>query len=471
MNTSQKTRILILGGGFGGLYAALHLDKTIAADPNVEVTLVSRENFVLFTPMLHEVAAGDLEMTDIVSPLRQMLKHVNFLEAEVDAIDLVERRVTLAYGVHHQQKHLAYDHLLIALGSETNFFKLPGVEERALTMKSLGDAVLLRNHMLATLEMASLVEDAAVRRAMLTFVVAGGGFAGVETIGALNDFVREAVRYYPNLREADVRVVLIHPNAVILPELGESLGRYAQRKLASRKVEIRTETRVTAFSDHGVELGDGETIAAHTLVWTAGVTPPAVLRNLPCEKEKGRIVVEETLKVPGFPGVWAVGDCAWIPNSKREAVYGAKNIVAAIRGERKTPFAFTTLGQLAAIGRRTGVASIMGIHVSGFLAWWAWRTIYLAKLPRFDKKLRVALHWTLDLFFPRDFVQHMTLHGIEGVNRRLAYARQHPVIPALGKPDAPVSGPHSVLAESAAKARATNRLKVGLCLGCHQGRQ
>jgi len=288
MNTSHKTRILILGGGFGGLYAALHLDKTIAADPNVEVTLVSRENFVLFTPMLHEVAAGNLEMTDIVSPLRQMLKHVNFLEAEVESIDLVECRVTLAYGLHHQQKNLAYDHLLIALGSETNFFKLPGVEERALTMKSLGDAVVLRNHMLATLEMASLVEDAAARRAMLTFVVAGGGFAGVETIGAVNDFVREAVIHYPNLREDDVRVVLIHPNAVILPELGESLGRYAQRKLASREVEIRTETRVTAFSDHGVELGDGETIAAHTLVWTAGVTPPAVLRT--CHAKRKRVV-------------------------------------------------------------------------------------------------------------------------------------------------------------------------------------
>ena len=203
------------------------------------------------------------------------------------------------------------------------------------------------------------------------------------------------------------------------------------------------------------------------------MTPAAVLRDLPCKKEKGRIVVEETLEVPGFPGVWAVGDCAWIPNSKtgnphpptaqhslREAVYGAKNILAAIRGERKTPFAFTTLGQLATIGRRTGVASIMGIHVSGFLAWWLWRTIYLAKLPRFDKKLRVALHWTLDLFFPRDFVQHVTLHGIEGVNRRLAYARQHPVIPASGEPDAPASGPHSVLAESVAKAQATNRFAV-----------
>jgi len=446
---AARTRVLILGGGFGGLYAALHLDQTIAAAPNVEVTLVSRENFVLFTPMLHEVAAGDLEMSDIVSPLRQMLKHVNFLEADVEAIDLVGRRVTVAYGVQRQQKQLSCDHLLIALGSETNFFKLPGVEERALTMKSLGDASVLRNAMVAMLEMASLVEDPFVRRAMLTFVVAGGGFAGVETIGALNDFVRAAVRYYPNLDEADVRVVLIHPNAVILPELGESLGRYAQRKLADRKVEIRTETRVTAFSDHGIELGDGETIAAQTLVWTAGVTPPAVLQNLPCKKERGRIVVDETLEVPGFAGVWAVGDCAWVPNSRtgnphpptaqhalRQAVHGAKNIVAAIRGKRKTPFAFTTLGQLATIGRRAGVASILGIHVSGFFAWWLWRTIYLAKLPRFDKKLRVVLHWTLDLFFPRDFGQHMTIHGLERVYRRLAYFREHPVTPAPGNPDA-----------------------------------
>jgi NADH dehydrogenase len=460
---SAKTRVLILGGGFGGLYAAVHLDKTVAADPNIEVTLVSRENFVLFTPMLHEVAAGELEMRDIVSPLRQMLKRVHFLEAEVEAIDLVERRVTLAYGLHHQRKNLAYDHLLIALGSETNFFKLPGVEERALTMKSLGDAVLLRNQMLATLEMASLVEDAAVRRAMLTFVVAGGGFAGVETIGAVNDFVREAVIHYPNLRDDDLRVVLIHPNAVILPELGENLGRYAQRKLANRKVEIRTETRVTAFSDHGVELGDGGTIAAQTLVWTAGVTPPAVLRDLPCKKEKGRIVVEETLELPGFPGVWAVGDCAWIPNAKtgkphpptaqhalRQALCGAKNIIAAIRGKRKTPFAFTTLGQLATIGRRTGVASILGIHVSGLFAWWLWRTIYLAKLPRFEKKLRVALHWTLDLFFPKDFVQHVTLHGIERVNRRLTFFREHPPLnPVPGK-----SGP--LPAENSPAVQPTN---------------
>jgi NADH:ubiquinone reductase (H+-translocating) len=447
-NSTTKTRVLILGGGFGGFYAALHLDKTIAADPNIEVTLVSQENFILFTPMLHEVAAGDLRDSDIITPLRQMLKHAHFLEAQVEAIDLVQRQVTVTYGAYRLKKQLSYDHLLIALGSETNFFQLPGVEERALTMKSIGDAFQLRNQMLLMLELASVAEDISVRRTLLTFVVAGGGFAGVETVGALNDFVREAIRFYPNLGEADVRIMLIHANAVILPELGERLGLYAQKKLAARKVEIRTEIRVAAFSDHGVELSTGETIAAQTLVWAAGVTPPAVLHNLPCKKEKGRIIVEETLEVPGFPGVWAVGDCAWVPNPRtgkphpptaqhalRQAARGGKNIAAAIRGGQQAPFAFTTLGQLAAIGRRTGVADILGFQLSGLSAWFLWRAIYLAKLPSFEKKLRVALDWIFGLFFPKNFVQILTLQRIDHIARRLAYIRQHPTIPMPSNPD------------------------------------
>lgn len=439
----DKTRVLVLGGGFAGLYAALHLDKTIAREQDIEVTLVSRENFLLFTPMLPEVGAGDLDLTDIVSPLRQMLKHVNLLIADVESVDPAQRRVTLAYGLNREQKKiLSYDHLLIALGSETSFFNLPGVEESALTMKSLGDAVLLRNQALGVLEMASLVEDPVIRRNMLSFVVAGGGFAGVETVGALNDFVREAVRYYPNVTEEDVRIVLVHPSAVILPQLGEDLGRYAQRKLAGRGVEIRTETRVSSYSERGVEFKKGEPIAARTLIWTAGVTPHAVLQALPFKKEKNRIVVDETLEVPGFPGVWAVGDCASVPDTKtgkaqpptaqhalRQGRHCAKNIVATIRGKPKRPFSFTTLGQLAIIGRRTGVANILGLHFSGLLAWGLWRTIYLMKLPRFEKKPRVALSWTLDLFFPKDLAQHVTLHEIERVQHRLEVARRRPTFP------------------------------------------
>jgi NADH dehydrogenase len=270
---------------------------------------------------------------------------------------------------------------------------------------------------------------------MLTFVVAGGGFAGVETIGALNDFVREAIAYYPALAGSELRIVLVHANSVVLPELNESLGRYAQAKLESRRVEIRSNTRVLAFSDRGVELSNGETLPTQTLVWTAGVTPPRVLQSLPVKSEKGRIVVDEMLEVPGFPGVWALGDCAWIPNANsgkphpptaqhamREAVRCAKNVVAAIRGSQKTPFRFTTLGQLATIGHRAGVAEILGLRVCGFLAWCLWRAIYIAKLPTLEKKLRVALRWTLDLAFSRDLTQHVTL---DRVAQLLTYARQH----------------------------------------------
>jgi NADH dehydrogenase len=250
--TSQKTRILVLGGGFGGLYAALYLDKTFASDPNVEVTLVSRENYALFTPMLHEVAAGDLEMSDIVNPIRQMLRHAVFFEAEVQSIDLLARRVTVSHGILAHCQELAFDHLVLALGSETNFFNLPGLAERAITMKNGTDPFLLRNRVIALLESASLEESESVRRAMLAFVVAGGGFAGVETIGALNDFVREAINSYPKLNPDWIRVLLVHPGAVVLPELGENLGLYAQKKLRARRVEIQKGARVLGYSGKGV---------------------------------------------------------------------------------------------------------------------------------------------------------------------------------------------------------------------------
>lgn len=317
-----------------------------------------------------------------------------------------------------------YDHLVIALGSITNFFNLPGLEERALTMKSLGGAIYLRNTLISHLEEADFECCATQRQALLTFVVAGGGFSGVETIAALNDFVCETLRFYPNLREEFPRVVLVHPGAVILPELGEKLGAYAQQKLAARKVEIKVNTRVTGVSERGVELSDGSAILTKTLVWTAGTSPNPLLQLLPCPKERGRLLVNEFLEVPDWPGVWALGDCALVPDRQsgtycpptaqhalREGKVLADNLLATIRGGQKKPFAFTTIGQLAAIGRRTGVANIMGINFSGYPAWWLWRTIYLSKLPRFEKKVRVALDWTLDLLFSKDLVQFLTLRA------------------------------------------------------------
>lgn len=302
------------------------------------------------------------------------------------------------------------------------------------------------------MENASLQESESLRRMLLTFVVAGGGFAGVETVGALNDFVREAVKHYPRLNEEWIHVLLVHHGSVVLPELGESLGRYAQRKLSERQVDVRLNCRVTGYSERGVELDTGEAIPIPTLIWTAGVSPAPLLTALPCRKEKGRLVVGPTLELPEFPGVWAVGDCACITDSRtgqphpptaqhavREGRHVAKNVRASVRGEKKKPFAYSTLGQLAVIGRRTGVANIRGLHFSGFVAWWLWRTVYLLKLPRLEKKVRVALDWTLDLIFPRDLVQSLTLRDIESLHEHLSHLKEHlPLPPVTHLPPAPV---------------------------------
>ncbi|HEV8715046.1 MAG TPA: NAD(P)/FAD-dependent oxidoreductase [Candidatus Binatia bacterium] len=424
MSTDRPKQILILGGGFGGLYAALQFEKTVARDPRVKVTLVNRENFFLFTPMLHEVAASDLDLTHIVNPVRKLLRRVKFFDGDVESIDLPGRRVVVSHGAEHHHHDLEFDHLVLALGSITNFYNLPGLAERALTMKSLGDAIYLRNRLIENLEESDFECCPAVREALLTFVVAGGGFAGVETIAGLNDFVREAIEFYPHLSADLLRVVLVHPGPVILPELGGKLGAYAQRKLTERKLEIRTNTKVQGISDHGVELSDGTMIRTNTLIWTAGTSPNPLLVTLPCQKDHGRLVVNEYMEVPDLPGVWALGDCALVPDRKtgkpypptaqhalRQGKIVAQNIAAALGNGRKRPFVFATIGQLAAIGRRTGVANIMGINFSGFIAWWLWRTIYLSKLPRFEKKLRVILDWTLDLIFSKDLVQFQTLRA------------------------------------------------------------
>src|SRR6266404_7473153 len=295
----KKTSIVIAGGGFAGLSAAMYLDKALARREDVEVTLIGRENFILFTPMLHEVAAGDLYPGDIVNPIRRILRRVKFVEAEVEAIDLPARRVHCVGGVARLKFELEFDHVLLTLGSETNFFDLPGVSEWAVTMKSLFDAAMLRNRVLALLEEATIQKDAATRRQLLTFVTAGGGFAGAETTGAINDFVREIVRYYPDLNEELVRVVVVHPGDFLLPELGQELGDYAERKLRERKVDVIKGVRVASYDGLVVTLTDGNRIPASTLTWTAGVKPSPVIAPLPCEKEHGRLLVSEFLAVTG----------------------------------------------------------------------------------------------------------------------------------------------------------------------------
>jgi NADH dehydrogenase len=291
-------------------------------------------------------------------------------------------------------------------------------------MKSLGDAIYLRNHMISNLEEADFECCPEVREPLMNFVVAGGGFAGVETIAGVNDFLRDALKFYPHLKEHMLRVILVHSGDTILPELSQKLGKYAETRLKERGVEIYLNTRVARVDAREVELSTGERVITNTIVWTAGTAPNPLLDTLPCEKDRGKICTDEFLAVPGFDGVWAVGDCAAITDPRSGKLYPptaqhairqgrvlARNIKCALRGGKQRPFAFQTIGQLAALGRRTGVAQILGINFSGFFAWWLWRTIYLMKLPRFEKKIRVALDWTLDLLFAKDPVQFLTLRA------------------------------------------------------------
>jgi len=423
MENSQHTRILILGGGFAGLTVAMELDKKLGRDPLIEITLVNRENFFLFTPMLHEVAASDLDLTTIVNPARKMLRHVRFFAGEIDRIDVERRSIAVSHGFDHHSHTLEFDLLVLGLGCVTNVHGIPGLQEHGLTMKSLGDAMRLRNHLIAHLEEADS-DCCKQKEPRVTFVVAGGGFAGVETVAAINDFVRGAQPSYRNLTEKMLRIVLVHSGPVILPELKERLGAYAERKLTQRKIEIRLNTRVESFSNNQARLSDGTTIETNTLVWTAGASPHPLLQMIPCKKEGGRLLVTEALELPGWPNIWALGDCAAVPNDERggfhpptaqhalrEAKVVAHNVMANVRGREKKRFRFSTIGQLATIGRRTGVANVLGVNFSGFVAWWLWRTIYLSKLPRFEKKLRVAFDWTLDLMFSKDLVQFLDIRA------------------------------------------------------------
>ncbi len=420
--------ILILGGGFGGVYAAMELEKLLERQlefGDIHVTLVCRDNFFLFTPMLHEVAASDLDASHIVSPLHKLLKRVDFFYGDVDDIDLPNRSVRVSHaapgGADRHSHDLPYDHLIVALGSVASFQDVPGVAERALTMRTLGDAVTLRSRLIESLEVAESECFAGMRAPLLSFVIAGGGFSGVETAGAVNDFLRDAIKCYPHLTTSDLRVVVVHSGKHVLPELGEKLGEYATKKLRQHGIEALLGSRVAGADASSVTLKDGTVIPAQTLIWTVGNAINPLLGALPCATTKGRVCVNENLEVAEWPGVWVLGDAAYAIDPNTDQPYPAtaqhalpqgkvvaENIVASLRGDKKKPFRFKTLGQLATIGRRAGVASVMGVQFSGFPAWFMWRTIYLAKLPRFEKKVRVALDWTLDLFFAKDLVQLST---------------------------------------------------------------
>jgi NADH dehydrogenase len=439
-----KTRIVILGGGFAGVACAEELERAFGADASVSITLVSQTNALLFTPMLSEVAASSLEATHISSPLRTSLKRTNIVRGRVTGVDLEARRVLLASdarmptppetddtgAARHEalpDAHaLQYDQLVLGLGAVSNYLGMENIEARSFDFKSLDDAIRIRNHVIEMFERADAETVAARRRPLVTFVIAGGGFAGVELAGGLNDFARGMLAYYPNIPAREVRIILAHSRERILPELSESLAAYALARMTERGVTFKLRTRVKDARRGCVVLSSDEEIETETLVWTAGTAPNPLLATLPVERDqRGGVLVESTLAVPSHAGVWAVGDCAVVPDSTgkpcpptaqfaiREAHRLARNIHAVLRGRPLKPFRFKSLGTLCVVGHHSACAEIRGFRFSGLFAWFLWRGIYLAKLPGTERKVRVLVDWIVELFFPRDIVQTIDLDAKE----------------------------------------------------------
>ena len=430
--SGEKKRIVILGGGFAGMRTAECLEQRLRANASAVITLISETNALLFTPMLAEVAGSTLEASHISTPLRSGLHRTEFIRGRVTEIDLERCRVVLAGFADSAAGRLEvpYDHLVLALGSVSNYLGMSNVENLAFNFKSLLDAIRIRNHVIEMFERADREPDASLRKPLLTFVIAGGGFAGVELAGALNDFARGILADYPNLNPAELNIVLVHSRDRILPELSESLAKYAQEKMSVRGVQFRLNARLTDAQPGLVVLNDGE-IRANTLVWTAGTAPNPLLQSLACERDKrGAVKVISTLAVPGHGGVLALGDCAAVNDAKtskpcpptaqfalREAQTVARNIAAQLSGKRPTGFHFDSLGALCVVGHQTACAELTvpfvrtkSIRFSGLLAWLMWRGIYLSKLPGMERKIRVLMDWTIELFFPRDIVQTIDLN-------------------------------------------------------------
>ncbi|HUJ91325.1 MAG TPA: NAD(P)/FAD-dependent oxidoreductase [Gaiellaceae bacterium] len=401
--------VLVLGGGFAGAYVARLLAERGA-------TIVSLENFMLYTPLLPEAASGTLEPRHTVVPLRAMCPRAELLLGRATAIDLAAR--TAAVETDGGPETVRWRELVLALGAVPRTVPVPGLAEHALSFKSLPEAIRLRNHVLRQLEDADASLDAAERERRLTFVFVGAGYAGVEALAELADLVADASRYYPGLKDVPRRWILVDAAPTILPEIPPKLGDYAAEELAGRGVEIVVGTTLASAAADRVELSDGQVIPTRTLVWTAGVRPSPLLRELglPLD-ERGRVEVDELLRVRGHEHVWALGDCARVPNTRsplpdpptcQHALRQARRLAKNLQGERE-PYGYRMMGQVATLGRYKGIAEVMGIPLRGFPGWWVTRTYHLYQLPLLSRKLRVVADWTTSLLFRRDVVELGTL--------------------------------------------------------------
>ncbi len=419
MNSQEKTRVLILGGGFGGIATAQGLSKLFKRDPSVEVTLVNRDNYFVFVPLLVSAAAGSIETLHVVSPIRQLIPNVRFRAEEITGIDLEQRFVTTASPTTGREHQLPYDHLVLGLGNVINLSRLPGVAQHGKTIKTLGDALVIRNHVLQMLEAADIETDPVTRREMLTFVVAGAGFSGAEMVGELNDLVRAAIQHYPSITEDQVRVIVLHSQDRILPEMSAETADYALKQLRKRGVEVRLGVRLAGATPNEALLQGGVKIPTRTLIVAVGNAPPPVLDELDVKKNRGKIVADEFMATD-HPGVWALGDNAIVPNASesgepspptaqyalRQGKTLAHNIAATIRGQEPKPFAFGGLGLLCLVGHGAGVGELpLGIKTKGFLGWFLWRSVYWSKTPSFGRKVQIGADWFFDLFLKRDTAQ------------------------------------------------------------------
>ena len=421
--------VVILGGGYGGVHAALELQGA-AKRGEIELTLISRENFFLFQPMLAEVISGSIGPFNVVSPVRRLVPHANVHQAEIEHVDTEIRTVAIRYPGHARLTYIRYDHLMFAVGSATDLSQFPGVGEHALPFKTLGDAFRLRNHLISMLEAADVEDDPFYKHQTLTFVIAGGGYTGVEVTAEINEFLRVASRSYPNIDPEDFRVILLHRSGRILPELGERLANLSHRLLEKRGVYIRLHTELRGATGQSALLADDIYIPTRTLVATIGASPNPLLTDLPCELERGRLVVDETLAVRGGNNLWAVGDCALVPDvlhgnfcpptaqfALRQAKRAAQNVLASIRGRAAKSFRYKSRGVFVPLGGFAAATETFGLELSGFIAWWLYRTFYLLQLPRIERKLRVVTDWTLDLIFPPDIVK-VDIDRDHGTSRR-----------------------------------------------------
>ena len=410
-----KTRIVILGGGFGGLYTARHLERLCRRRPDVEIVLVSRDNFLLMTPLLFEVCSGVLDARHCCFPVRAFLRTTRFIEAAVQGIDLTRRVVHLNTG--REESELSYDQLILGLGSKTNRGMIPG-SEHAFTFKTLADAFLLRNHIIERFERADVETDPGRKRRQLTFVIVGGGLVGVELFGELTAFADGIASLYKNVNRDEVRFILLHHGDRLMPEIDPKLADYGTEVLRKRRgASIRTGAKVQAIEPGAVHL-PGETIEAETVVLAAGVVPDPVVAELPLEKDhRGHVVVDGTMRCKSHPEVWAIGDCAAIPapdgqpypglaqHALREARVLARNICGALDGQAPQPFVYRTLGMMGSLGHGRGFGQLLGLRVRGRLAWFVRRTYYLFQMPGWARRLRIMIDWSFALLFRPDVVK------------------------------------------------------------------